>query len=952
MMLRHAVGHLSRFLLLGGGLLLGVMLTVSAAQVSTAIRPDGTLGTTVTQSGSIYTIMGGTRPGNGPNLFHSFDRFSVGTGDTARFSGSTGIQNILSRVTGGQQSLIDGRLQSTIPGANLYLLNPSGVLFGPNARLNVRGSFHVSTADYLRLADGATFSAHLGEKSTLTIASPVAFGFLGSMPAPITIQSSALEVSEGRALSVIGGDVQIVEGTLTAPSGRIQLVSVASPGEVHFSSLESAPNLQVDSFTRLGRLELSQGTLIDASGLGEPGSGGPGGTVLIRSGRLLVDRSTIQTFTLGAMDGAGLGIDLRVTESIDLAGQGTLSGLASATLGAGRAGDIYVKAGKITVTGGAQILGTTAGGGQGGNMTVIAEDALVLAGASSDGVFPSALATNTLDKGHAGNLFVSAPTVTVDGGIIQALTTADGDAGAITLQTDSLSLTGGAQISSSSSATDLRTGQLQVARGQGGDMTITATRGITIAGRDSAGFPSGLFTDTDGSGNAGHMSISTPVLQMNGGRITSATHGDGRAGDLVIEVGSLTLAGGAQIASASGVQQDDGTIRVGSGRGGNLTIMAREGITIAGRDPKSVPSTISATTFGSGNAGNIFISASALSVEGVRGVQAGTSGSGQAGDIEVKVGNLSLTGGASIDTGTADTGRGGNVRITATDLISISGRDSEGLRSGIASETLGPGRGGDIALQAQRIALSDGGVTARSTGSGAAGTIRIQAGDTFASQGGTVTTAAEQSGGGQIELRGGRLVQLRDSEVTTSVRGGGGDAGNLTVDAPFIVASGSQVVAQAFGGRGGNIQLTADVFLADPATQVSASSTLGISGSVDIRAPVTNLSGVVAPLSPDFARATALLQDRCAARLREGTVSTFMVRGRPSPSVSYDRPLPSRLYTPQRQPLTPAEAGSPSVEPPAAPQGLLPEEAAGRGQETSAWALPGSPLVLALPCAR
>src|SRR5262249_13093973 len=171
----------------------------------------------------------------------SFDRFSIGTNDTARFSGPTGIKNILSRVTGGQQSLIDGRLQSTIPGANLYLLNPSGVLFGSNASLDISGSFYVRTADYVRFADGATFSAHLGETTTLTVAAPVAFGFLSPQPAPITIGGSTLQVSEGRALSVVGGNMQVAGGKLVAPSGRVQLASVASPGEVTFSPLELEP---------------------------------------------------------------------------------------------------------------------------------------------------------------------------------------------------------------------------------------------------------------------------------------------------------------------------------------------------------------------------------------------------------------------------------------------------------------------------------------------------------------------------------------------------------------------------------------------------------------------------------------------------------------------------------------------------------------------------------------
>ena len=136
-----------RAFLLSSGLLLGVWLTRSPAQVPTTLTPDGTLGTTITQSGTLHTITGGTRPGNGPNLFHSFDRFSVGTGATASFtSAQTGIKHILSRVTGGQRSDIYGQLrtdgQLRSEGAHLYLLNPAGVLFGPSASLDVTGSFH------------------------------------------------------------------------------------------------------------------------------------------------------------------------------------------------------------------------------------------------------------------------------------------------------------------------------------------------------------------------------------------------------------------------------------------------------------------------------------------------------------------------------------------------------------------------------------------------------------------------------------------------------------------------------------------------------------------------------------------------------------------------------------------------------------------------------------------
>src|SRR5437016_4276665 len=215
-------------------LLLVLWLAVGQAQVRTTLTPDGTLGTTVTPNGHSYTIAGGTRPHNGPNLFHSFDRFSVGTDDTAHFTGPAGITHILSRVTGGQRSEIDGTLQSTLPGAHLYLLNPSGVVFGPNATLDVQGSFHVSTADYLRLADGARFFARLSAQSTFSVAPPVAFGFLGPTPAPLTVNSSALQVPQGETVSLVGGAITLAGNvaetavnvptdrpTLGAPEGRI-----------------------------------------------------------------------------------------------------------------------------------------------------------------------------------------------------------------------------------------------------------------------------------------------------------------------------------------------------------------------------------------------------------------------------------------------------------------------------------------------------------------------------------------------------------------------------------------------------------------------------------------------------------------------------------------------------------------------------------------------------------
>src|SRR5262245_52634502 len=277
----------------------GAVVPHGYAQITTTITPDLTLGTSVTQSSNLYNISGGTITGN--NQFHSFGRFSVGTGDIASFNGPTGIQNIVSRVTGGVRSDIDGTLRSTIAGANLFLLNPAGILFGRNASLDVQGSFHATTADYIKLGTDGFFFADLTKPTVLSVAPPSAFGFLTSNPAPIDVQAgvfrftppaftNVLQVPAGQTLSFVGGPINVgappgapPAGFLFAPQGRINLVSVASAGEATFDG--SAPttlkSFNVDGFARLGDIGIKGNSLIDAK------------EVFIRGGRLVIDGATI-----------------------------------------------------------------------------------------------------------------------------------------------------------------------------------------------------------------------------------------------------------------------------------------------------------------------------------------------------------------------------------------------------------------------------------------------------------------------------------------------------------------------------------------------------------------------------------------------------------------------------------------------------------------------------------
>jgi filamentous hemagglutinin family protein len=174
------------------------------------ITLDGSMGPAGALAGPNFQIGAELGRQVGSNLFHSFGVFNINSPESVTFSGPNSIDNILGRVTGGSASTINGLLRSTIPEANLFFLNPAGVVFGPNASLNVQGSFHVSTADYLKLADGTRFDAlPSSNDALLTTVPPEAFGFLGENPAGISLQGSFLQVPDGNMLSVVVGIVRM-----------------------------------------------------------------------------------------------------------------------------------------------------------------------------------------------------------------------------------------------------------------------------------------------------------------------------------------------------------------------------------------------------------------------------------------------------------------------------------------------------------------------------------------------------------------------------------------------------------------------------------------------------------------------------------------------------------------------------------------------------------------------
>lgn len=824
---------------------------LTPAQINTTITPSG-LGTTVAPppaGGTNYQITGGTR--QGPNLFHSFGLFSVGAGDVATFNNETGLptSNILGRITGGQTSNIFGTIRTTDFGAaNLFLINPSGWIFGPTASLEVGGSFHVSTADYLRFSDGAKFYADLSQNSVLTSAPPVAFGFLGPA-APISVEGSFLQVPEGQTLSLVAGDVQITgAATLLAPSGRVQIGSFAAEGEATVDGLNGA-------FANLGRIEISGFASIDASGVptfdadGNLLGGTPGGTVLIRGGRLIVDSSAFFADTWGDADGARLGIDLRAREAIVLA-NGAFAG--TQTFGSGRAGDISLSARTVTLTGGAAIR-SQGGRGPGGDTTVTATASIDISGRDSEGIEPSQIVTEIRGEGigKGGRITLSAPSVALaDGGSVFS-NAREGRGGDIVIdKVGRLSVTGGSQIATNTTSSDA----------QGGNVTVTADS-VALSG-------------------AGTSILSVNLCNFN--CESSRTRG----GDISMNVGTLTLGGGAQIQSGAFVTDL---------KSGNVDIRARDSVVIF--DGGGISSHAL-----NEKAGPVAISAPIVAMSNGF-IDTGTFGGGDAGDVSVTGKKLTLANGARIGSSSelASTGHGGDIRVTTNDSVSISGSNS-----GLFSTAAGAGPGGNISITTGRIQLLDGAtISSSSTGTvnALAGTVNIVAGELLRMVDSSITTESIVADGGNISIKTtGSLVHLTNSQIATSVQSGLGAGGNITIGSAhpidFLILNNSGIHANAFGGPGGNINISANTFLSSlPITSaVTASSALSSPGTIDIQAFVTDVSERVVHLPDAILQAATLLRASCAARVAEGKSSSLVLAARDGLPLEPGSLLPSPLY--------------------------------------------------------
>ncbi|MEG4631225.1 filamentous hemagglutinin N-terminal domain-containing protein [Microcoleus sp. AR_TQ3_B6] len=743
------------------------------------IIPDNTLGAessrtvpdTVNNLPSDRISGGAAR---GSTLFHSWREFNIGEGRGAYFDNPRGITNIFTRVTGGNQSNILGTL-GVLGNANLFLINPKGIVFGPNARLDVRGSFLAATADSILFDNGVEFSSTNPQAvPLLTVNIPVGLSFREN-PGAIVNASSVTEVIEGttipvglavppgQTIAMVGGNVIFNNGFASAFSGNIQLGSVASPGFVSFNITPLGLGLDYTNVANFGKIELSGLSAVTASGPG-------GGAIALRGGNVtLRDRSSLVSDTLGSLDGRGIKIEaarfslldrafvgsitsgsgaggpisIRTSENIELKGTGfedfrrqildpgaaqqpgdiaeRQSSISTGTLGAGKGGEIALDTKRLTIRDGAAILNPTLGTGNGRSVTIRASESVEING--------SGLLTPTFNSGNAGS---------------------------IAIETGQLSVTDGAVVSPST-----------FGAGNSGNLIVTASDSVIVA-RERSDSP-----------------VST-------GLATNSIGGTGRAGNIEINTRSLRVEAGASISSSSGLRTRERLIPEG-GAGGNITVNAQDSVFAIGTAAGSIPSRSL--------------------------IAAGTVGSGKGGDVTLKARRLIVRDGGAIGASTLGAGLGGNLNVTASESVEIVGTTTDGFASTISTasgdllyQTLfglqpASGAAGSLSIAAGRLSVRDGAtVSVQSYGTGAAGSINVVANSIALNTRGTINGTTESGIGGNINLRSRDIQLRRNSRITTDA--GAAEGGNITLNSDILVGrDNSDITANAKSAAGGRVNV-------------------------------------------------------------------------------------------------------------------------------------------------
>lgn len=644
--------------------------------VEAQITPDGSLPTSVEQQGeNELNINGGEREGN--NLFHSFEEFSVPDGIEAVFENATDIENIFTRITGNSVSNINGILR-TQGGANFFLVNPNGIVFGKNARLDIGGSFVATTGKSIQFEDGTEFASSAEEKPILTVSVPIGVQFEGNSggisvnggssqtrigltpPSPIEIvdNEKGLSVASGNTLALIGNNVDINGGVITTVNGNAEIVSI-NKGDIDFQSTENGLNFSYDNVENFQNITFDNKSLLYISDNGKINLNGA--NVELADGSLIL----LQNSNFNSLGS----INIDASESLIVEGTTTansatnFSSLRTETTGEGNAGNINVLAKNLLLEDGGSINALTFGKGESGDVNLSVANSFEITG-----VFQAAVNSSVL-----------------------AATYADGNSGNVRVLTEELIATDGSIISSSSFGT-----------GNGGNVWVAANE-IELSGIGSNIVPTGITTNSVNIGKSGNVTIETSELILSEGATVNSTSlsGSGAGNVFVNASDSINVSGQKQnffstISSAIvTVNEDIQSVfmipEISSGNSGNVTIntpllnIARSG-------------SISVRNERIGEAGRIFIDAGKINLGNTGSVNA-ISNSGIGGEINLKTNQLRLDENSTITATAKNNGNSGNISISTGSLIAQ--KNSEVTANAFQ------GSGGNISIDAEGLFLFD-----------------------------------------------------------------------------------------------------------------------------------------------------------------------------------------------------------------------------------------------------
>ncbi|PSN16368.1 hypothetical protein C7293_02870 [filamentous cyanobacterium CCT1] len=482
------------------------------------------------------------------NLLHSFSFFSVPINGSATFTNSSGFQNIFSRVTGGSASNINGLLR--VEGsANLFLINPSGIIFGPSANFDIGGSFFASTASNIEFENGV-FSAIDPQAPRLSIGVPVGLQF-GATLATIEYNSLALILasSTSETFALVGGDILIdsggiaigeISGRILNPSGSILLGSIAPDSRISLTQSSRGWELVRDTNSRLSSVLIDSNSflfasafqavsqnisLFNSSTISSPNinmlSSGftrinsstlntaniSGSNINIDAESLILDSGVIKADIISLI-GSSSNIDINAREFVELSNQSEIVNLTS-----GRdAGFIRIRTENLLVTEGSQINSSTRDSGDGGQIEVTASNSIEINDSRAvenrtrrSGIFSI---SDRQATGSAGEISVETRHLSLQNGtIISAETRGSGDGGQVSITADSVELNGeGSSIAARSTTPDGRAGEVNIVARE----LISVNNGATV-------------TVSNEQGQAGDLIISSERILLDRGTLQAVT---------------------------------------------------------------------------------------------------------------------------------------------------------------------------------------------------------------------------------------------------------------------------------------------------------------------------------------------------------------------------------------------------------------------------------------------